>query len=163
GPWNYPGVGYYRPLTSLMFFLEQRAFDQNFTAYNRITWVLHGLNAGLLFLIAVSLLPSMPRIRVLCGVIAAYFFGTSANSMSFASTGAIRWWPAQNDPLCTFFILLCFLFLTRYMSTRRRGWLMGSSTAFVAAIWSKELGHVFMPAAVSMLIWNWWRGKSEGS
>src|SRR5437868_8589894 len=29
GPWNYPGVNYYRPVTSVLFLLENRAFHDN--------------------------------------------------------------------------------------------------------------------------------------
>src|ERR1051325_9191554 len=39
GPWNSPGIGYYRPLTSVLFLIEQHAFGRDFTRWNTVSWL----------------------------------------------------------------------------------------------------------------------------
>lgn len=153
GPWNYPDVGYYRPLSSMLYFFEQRAFDKNFTAYNIVTWCLHGLNAVLLFLFTASLFPHHPRARYLLGLVAVYFFTTMANSLYYGVARALEWWPAQNDVLSLTFALLSLLLLDRHLQTPRRRWPVGALLAFAASVGTKEMGFIVLPLAL-VLIWH---------
>ena len=76
GPWNYPKVGYYRPLTSMLYLAEQKSFGLDFSIYNRITWLMHGACAGLLYTLAFLLLRGHPLKRAAAGLIAVRYFAT---------------------------------------------------------------------------------------
>jgi hypothetical protein len=156
GPWNYPGIRYYRPLTSLFFLVEQRAYDKDFTAYNRITWLFHGLNAGLLFLFVVSLFSHHPRARILLGLLSARYFATPASSVFFGVHFVIHWWPAQNDATCLAAGLAFLIMLDRYLKTGRRPWLWGALWAFAVSICFKEMGYVAAPMALGLV---WYRKR----
>jgi hypothetical protein len=152
GSWNYPGVGYYRPLTSVLFLAEYRLFHDNFANYNRVTLGIHTANAALLYLLVVSLYRRRESIRALLGVIAVYFFATGGSSLSFAADRAITWWPAQNDPLSLLFGLLSLLLLDSYLSTPNRGTLVASLISCYLSIASKEMGFVVAPMAMCLVI-----------
>lgn len=151
GPWIYPGVGYYRPVTSMLFLAEQRLFDRRFNSYNRVTWGLHGLNAGLVTLLTVSLLRHRLRWRVPLGVLAAIWFTDAGGPYGFALPAAIQWWPAQNDPLSALFGLGCLVLLDRYLVTGRRAWLGLALAALVFAIGAKEMGHAAAVMAIALI------------
>lgn len=156
GSWIYPDVYYYRPITSMLFFFEQRAFDQNFTAYNRVTWLLHGLNALLLYALTVSLFDKHRRARILLGLVAVYYFVTPAGSMFFGIDRALSWWPAQNDVLSLTFALLCLFLLDRHLLHPHPLLAMGGLLAFAASVMSKEMGYITMPMAVALI---WYRRR----
>jgi hypothetical protein len=153
GSWIYTDVGYYRPVTSMLFFFEQRLFDRNFDAYNRVTWLLHGLNASLIFLLSVSLFRQRPRARALIGLITVCCFTTRSSNLYFGIARAINWWPAQNDVLSLTFGLLSLLLLDLYLCRPGRFLLAGSLLAFAASIGSKEMGFIILPIAL-LLIWH---------
>ena len=153
GPWIYTGVGYYRPVTSMLFFAEQRLFDRRFNSYNRVTWVVHGLNAGLVYLLTLSLLHRRRRLRVLLGLLAAAAFTDVRGPFGFAIPAVLQWWPAQNDPLSAMFGLACLVLLDQHLRTRRPQWLAWSVAALAAAIGAKEMGHAAAAMAV-LLIWR---------
>jgi hypothetical protein len=156
GPWINRKVGYYRPLTSLLYFLEFRAFGSDFTAYNRVTWLMHGLNAGLLYLLTVSLFRDRRLLNSALGLIAVWFFATNFNSMWIGVFHSIGWWPAQNDVLSLTFGLLSLLLLDQHLVCGGRGWLVGSLAAFCCAVFSKEMGYAVAPAAIAL---NWHRKR----
>jgi hypothetical protein len=153
GPWIYPRIGYYRPLTSVLYFLEYRAFGKDFTAYNRVTWLLHALNTGLLFLLVVSLFRERRLARVVYGLIAVLFFTTGYNSVMQSISFSLGWWPAQNDVLSLTFGLLALLLLDQYLVRGARGRLVGALVAFACAIGSKEMGYATLPITLA-LIWH---------
>lgn len=163
GSWIYPGVGYYRPLTSLLFLAEQRAFDQDFSAYNRVTWILHGTNAVLLFLLVVSLFRRYPRARVLFGLVAVACSMTPYASYFNSIQFSLHWWPAQNDILSLTFGLLALLLLDQalqspFTSRMRRVFYAGSLVAYACAVGTKEMGYVVAPFA---LFWLWQRSENR--
>jgi hypothetical protein len=156
GSWIYPDVHYYRPLTSMLFFFEQRVFDKNFTAYNRVSWLLHGLNAWLLYALAFSLFDMHPRGRILLGLVAVYYFVTPSGSMFFGIDRALSWWPAQNDVLSLTFALLCLFLLDRHLLRPRPLLALGALFSFAASVMSKEMGYITMPIAVALI---WYRTR----
>jgi hypothetical protein len=151
GTWIYSQVGYYRPLTSLLYFFEYRTFGKNFTAYNRISWLLHAANAALLFLLTVSLFRERPFARVFYGLIAVQFFSTNQSSVFNSVSFSLGWWPAQNDVMSLTFGLLSLLLLDRYLVGGKKGWLVGALVAFACAIGSKEMGYAALPMAVALI------------
>ncbi len=115
GPWLWPGVDYYRPVTSMLYLAEYRLFHSNFTYWNAVSWVLHGINAVLLYLFAGSLFRRHGRAAPLLGLVAVRYFATDHASLSFAFCKVISWWPAQNDDLSLTFGLLSLLLLDLYL------------------------------------------------
>lgn len=152
GQWNFVH-GYYRPLTSMLFLAEQKTFGLNFDAYNFITFVMHGLNAALLYTLVFLILRGSPLNRAVCGLVAVRFFATPAATYFYAPRFVLYWWPAQNDPLCLIFVLSSLILLQLYLNREQRVYMRLSLLAFFLAIASKELGHVTMPFALC-LIWN---------
>lgn len=151
GSWIYPDVGYYRPLTSMLFLFEYRTFGANFTAYNRITQLLHHINVGLIYLLTVSLFRKHRRGRAPIGLVAAYYFASTDNSMFFAIPRVLGWWPAQNDVLSLTFGLLSLVSLDQYLHRNRVGWLVGAMAAFFLSIASKEMGFIVAPIALALI------------
>ena len=99
GTWIYPDVGYYRPLTSVLFFAEYRLFDKNFAAYNSVSLAMHLINIGLLYLLTISLFKKNRLWRVFLGFGSVYYFVSPANTLSFAIQKVLSWWPAQNNSI----------------------------------------------------------------
>jgi hypothetical protein len=153
GPWIYPHVGYYRPLTSMLFLAEHGTFGTNFTAYNVVSLLLHALNCLLLYLLVCSLYGTRPRARAALGLLAVYVFTMPMSSMTFGVARVIGWWPAQNDILSLTFALASLLLLDRYLVRGRRVLLAASLLALFLSVASKEMGFITMPIAVA-LIWH---------
>jgi hypothetical protein len=153
GPWNYPGFEFYRPLTSTLFLLQQRAFGLNFTAYNAITWLAHGLNAVLLYALCQSLFQHRKRAAYLFAVIAVYFFATPASLFFFSVERSVAWWPAQNDVFGLTAGLLCLALLDRHLRQRSRWRAIGALLSFAVSLCFKEMGYILAPLTVA-LIWH---------
>ena len=118
GPWNWPGVPYYRPITSTLLFIECRLFGDNFTAYNRVSWLFHGINAMLLYLSGRVALPRTQAGEVDFRFIAVRFFAGTDATFGFAVGRALGWFPAQNDTLSLLFSLLSLLLLDVYLTSK---------------------------------------------
>jgi hypothetical protein len=153
GPWNYPGFEFYRPLTSTLFFLQQRAFDLNFTAYNLLTWLAHSLNAALLYALCLSLFQHRKKASILFAMIAVYFFTTPAGLFFFSVERSVAWWPAQNDVFGLTSGLLCLLLLDRHLQQPDRRSAVGALLCFAVSLCFKEMGYILTPLAVA-LIWH---------
>ncbi len=162
GNWIYPGIGYYRPLTSMLYLAEHQAFDKNFEAYNYVSLALHLVNCALLYFLALSLFRHRPRARFLLAFIAVHFFTVPASPIGIGVTYSIQWWPAQNDILSLVFGLLSLLLLDYHLCItiqRKRRWLLaGSLVSYALAIASKEMGYIVLPMA-GVLILHRTRGK----
>jgi hypothetical protein len=154
GPWNYPGVSYYRPITSVLFFVEYRAFGDNFTAYNRISCFLHGLNTALLFLFVCSLYRNWPRLRLCIGAVGIYYFATDGTAYFFAAPRCISWWPAQNDILSLTFGLASLVCFDQYLLKGNR-WVLGATIlSLVASISTKEMGFMLAPIMILLALYR---------
>lgn len=147
GPWIYPGVGYYRPLTSMLYFFECRLFGDNFTAYNYVSWVMHGINCGLLYLFAESLFSNHSRLKRVYALLAVYLFAFGGNSMFFAICRAMSWFPAQNDVMCLTFGLLFLVLLDRALLSNSKSLFVWAYVGFVCSVFSKEMGYILVPIA----------------
>lgn len=151
GRWIYPDVGYYRPLTSVLFLAEQRLFDRDLGRYNLVSLALHASNAALLFLLAASLFGAHPRARYVLAALAVYGFVGPRNSMAFGVGKCLHWFPAQNDILSLTFALGSLLALDRFFIRGRRGLLVLSLALFYASVGSKEMGFIAAPMALLLI------------
>jgi hypothetical protein len=152
GSWIYPDVGYYRPLTSMLYLFEYRTFGENFTAWNRISQILHLTNVALLYLLTVSLFRAHRRARVFIGMVAAYYFTSTDSSVYFSVSRVIEWWPAQNDVMSLTFGLLCLLLLDQYLHRPRWTLLATSVLSLLLSIASKEMGFIVAPIALALVL-----------
>ena len=154
GPWIYPHVGYYRPLTSMLYFFEYRLFQDNFRDYNIVTWVLHGVNAGLLFLLTVSLANGSRRRKILTGFLSVIFFASPGSTLFFSTARALSWWPAQNDVMSLTFAILSLCLLDRYLQDGGKVRLSLAMIAFCASVFSKEMGYITTPLAMGLIFYR---------
>ncbi|MGC8668781.1 MAG: hypothetical protein ACP5VE_11760 [Chthonomonadales bacterium] len=154
GSWIYPRVPYYRPITSMLFFMECRAFGTNFTAWDRVSLALHVINAFLVYILTVSLLNRHGLRRCLFGLVAVVFFATPANTMYFAVSRSLTWWPAQNDVLSLTFALLCLILLDAALLNRKPILVAASVLALAASVGSKEMGYITIPMAMAVLLYR---------
>jgi len=124
GVWIQPTSPYYRPLSSMLFWLEYKAFGMNFQGHVLVSWVLHAVLCALLYRLAFRLLPGPPRERVCFAVVAVVLFnlrrGPTGPDWIAAPVahGVVAWWPGQTDQFC----LLCCL---PALSLLDRWWLEG--------------------------------------
>jgi hypothetical protein len=151
GSWIYPDVGYYRPLTSMLYLAEYRTFGANFTAWNRVTLVFHLCNIALVYLLTVSLFRRYRIARGLLGAIAAYYFTSTDGSMFFSISKVLGWWPAQNDVMSLTFGLLSLLLLDQYLGKPSRAMLGASLLSLFLSIASKEMGFIVAPIALALV------------
>jgi len=161
GPWNYPDVGYFRPISSMLYLFEYQRFGSDFTSYNRLSLAFHTLNAVLLFLLTASLFRHHPRARWLLGLIAVHYFATADGIMFFAIARVVSWWPAQNDILSLTFGLSCVLILDNYLFKPRKWLLACSILTMILSISTKEMGFITMPIAVALILYRRQRAISE--
>jgi hypothetical protein len=154
GPWIYPHVGYYRPLTSMLYFFEYRLFHDNFRDYNLVSWTLHGVNAGLLFLLTFSLANGSIYRKNLSGFLSVIFFATPGTTLFFGTARALGWWPAQNDVMSLTFGILSLYLLDRYLQRGGRVQIAFALAAFIASVFSKEMGYVTTPLALGLIFYR---------
>lgn len=156
GNWIYPGIGYYRPLTSMLYLAEYQAFDQDFEAYNRVSQKLHLINCAILYFLVLSLFRHRPRSRFLLGLISVHFFTAPASPLGIGISRSISWWPSQNDILSLVFGLLSLLILDYHLcatqSRAKKALLVGALVAFIFAIAAKEMGYITLPMAAGLML-----------
>lgn len=165
GPWIEPGMPYYRPLTSMLFWAEYKLFGTDFQKYCLISWLIHGANGALLFLLALALFRRPPdRATVVLGLLAVLLFNTrrSVNMPSEGwlplpvAWGEMPYWPAQTDLCSLLFSLLSLLALERWSREPERRQLAGALVLFVVALLFKEMA-VATALLAPLLVWYWRR------
>jgi hypothetical protein len=110
------------------------------------------VNAGLLFLLTVSLFRHRRLARVPLGLAAVYYFATTGNTNFFAVGRVVGWWPAQNDALSLVFGLVALVLLDQYLVGGRRGWLVGAAVSFYLSVAAKEMGFMIGPMAIGLTL-----------
>lgn len=154
GSWIYPDCNYYRPVTSMLYFAEYKSFGSRFEYYNRVSWLLHGLNAALICLLMLSLFSHHSRLKYPLGISAAWFFSSTEGCYSFGVLKAISWWPAQNDVMSLSFALLCLILLDQGLKQHRRSLYCASLLAFAFSVWTKEMGYITLPLALMLIVYR---------
>ncbi|MFO7946819.1 MAG: hypothetical protein R6V19_08385 [Armatimonadota bacterium] len=159
--WTRPWIQhemYYRPLASMLFFLQGQVFGMNFQGYCIVSWIANTINVLLLCLLGASLARGSDRVRIGVGVLAGLLFlwakhpGGVDWSIARVTWGVMPWWPVQTDIFSLMFSLLSLLLLDRYLQSRRRGLLVVALASFVAALLFKEMA-LAVPLMVPALVW----------
>ena len=163
GPWIESGSRYYRPLSSWLFWTEYHLFGLDFQKYCVVSWLVHGANAALLFLLALALFRRPPnRATVALALLAVLLFSTR-RSMNMPAPpegwlpfpvawGEMPYWPAQTDLFSFFFSLLSLLTLDRWTREPTSRRLTAAVALFVVALLFKEMA-IATALLAPLLVW----------
>ena len=149
GSWIEAGVSYYRPVSSTLMGLEWKVFGSRALGFCATGWVLHAINAVLLFLLALRLFRGTPTRRSLMALGASLGFTLFRFGYERPAQANVTWWPAQTDILSLTFSLASPLALD--VALTRPGKLrLGLPLAlFLPALLSKEMAVILpLPAAL---------------
>lgn len=135
----------YRPVQGLYMYLLYHLFGFNPDGYHWAHNLLHAANAIVVFLIVGKL-----SMRWRLAFVAALIYAVLPN-YSLAV-----FWHAVVDPLSGFFYLLTMLLWTRYLETHRARDYVLAFSAFVFALFSKEIA-VFLPFFLFLIEWWFYR------
>ena len=134
-------MGHYIPVTWLTFALDHAVWGMNPFGYHLTNVVLHGLNAGLFFLIVMRLLARATEwpegMRRVAGVVATLFFAVHP-----LRAESVAWVTERRDVLSGFFFLLSvlgYLMAQERQGRARRVRLVASVVAFALALLSKSI------------------------
>jgi tetratricopeptide (TPR) repeat protein len=119
---------YYRPLTSLSFYVDLKLYGGSPGFYHQTNILLFAIETLL-----VAWLACLVSRRRLVGVIAAALFAIQP-----AQTGAVAWIGGRTDTLAGVFVVLSFGCLVSLATTRRPAWLLASVFAYFCAAMAKE-------------------------
>jgi tetratricopeptide (TPR) repeat protein len=141
---------FYRPLTSLSYWLDLKIWGLNPAAFHLTNILLHTLNGILLFFILL-------RLRL---DLAVAFSGTLLFSVFPTHFENVAWISGRTDLLSFFFGALSALFFLFYLEKKGRGSLGLSAFFFLAGLLSKE-NIIFLPAILLLIVWRKKSGTKE--
>ncbi len=159
GTWIQQNSFYYRPLSSMLIYAEYRLWGRDFAKYCLVSWLVHGLNAGLLFLLVYRLTSHQGwRRSVGIALLAVVIFNFRRGPVgpgwipARVVAGEMPYWPAQTDIFSLWLALGSLLALDMHIARRSKGWFVAAAALFVAALLFKEmaLALVFM---APLLVW----------
>jgi tetratricopeptide (TPR) repeat protein len=139
-----------RPLVILTYALNYALDGYRPFGYHLFQVVLHGLNAFLVFVLALLLLRETPRPAFRPGVL---WWGVAAGGIFLANpllSMAVILVSARSELLCAFFYLLGLVLFLRHLSRPGRFSWLGVGVAYLGGILSKEMAITF-PAACLVL------------
>jgi hypothetical protein len=119
---------YFRPFTSLSYFLEMRLVGPNPMLMHQTNILLHAIATGLLVALTRALF-NRPRLALVAGL---------AFAVQPAQVGTVAWIGGRCDQLGALLVILMALGLVRYHQTRSIGWLVAGVLAFFCAMMVKE-------------------------
>jgi len=157
GVWIQADSPYYRPLSSVAFWLQYKAFGYNFQGHVFVSWLIHAWICALIYLLALRLLPGTGRQRVISGLMAVLLFNVRLTPLGphwpTAPIGyaVVAWWPAQTDQWSLAFSLAALLALDGWLQRDRPSGLWQASVLWVTAVLFKEMA-VIVPAIAAVLI-----------
>ena len=141
---------FWRPVPSLIFEASIRLFGERALPLHLFGLLVHGLVAGVLFLL-VSRLTGRSAVALLAGL---FFLACEDHSMT------VGWIATMTDLVCTLFFLIALAAHAAWLA-RRRAWLLGLTlAALVAALLSKE-SAVIAPVLLVLMSLIMPRGRSE--
>ncbi|MBC7286964.1 MAG: hypothetical protein H5T86_02760 [Armatimonadetes bacterium] len=157
GPWIQASSPYYRPLSSIAFWLECKAFGMNFQGHVLISWLLHGAVCLLLFRAAITWLLGDERVRAALALLAVALFNARLGPAgphwrpAPITYGVVAWWPAQTDQFCLLFSLAALLCFDAWLTSGQRKRLGQAFTLWFAALLFKEMA-VCVPLVAAALV-----------
>lgn len=157
GPWIQRTSPYYRPLSSMAFWLEYKAFGWNFQGHVIISWLLHGAVCLLLYRAGLAWLQGEVRTRVGLATVAVALFNARIGPtgpgwlLAPIAYGVVAWWPGQTDQFCLLASLGALLCFDTWVMTGRRRKLIQAVSLWAVALLFKEMA-VCLPLAAGCLV-----------
>ncbi|MCS7037734.1 MAG: tetratricopeptide repeat protein [Saprospiraceae bacterium] len=148
GIFSQPVVSNYHPLTILTLALNYQLSELKPFSYYFINWLLHIVNAGLVFYFVWLL---AERRRWVALFVAAVF---ALHPMHVES---VAWISERKDVLYTFFYLLGLIAYWRYLTSGKRTLYLWALGVFVLSLLSKPAAVAF---PLTLLALDYWRGRS---
>ena len=144
GSWIEEQITYYRPLVSMLWWVEWRVWGTDWDKWSMVNKWLHLVNALALFAVAAGLFRSRTA-----GFLSALFFVSTQQAGP-----TLSWFPAQTDILCgVFYFTSLLLFLYYLDKSKGKSLFLGLSlTSFFLAIASKEMAYS-LPALILLTLW----------
>ncbi|MFA5138266.1 MAG: tetratricopeptide repeat protein [Elusimicrobiota bacterium] len=137
--------GTYQPLAWLTYALDFKLWGMDPSGYHLTNLLLHALNAALLLLVCLELLP-LPRGDILpASALCALLFAVHPLRVE-----SVAWATERRDVLSGAFYLLALLFYLRSAASKSRPMLLLSLTAYACSLLSKAMG-VTLPLVLLML------------
>ncbi len=141
---------YYAPVLAALVWLAYRLGGYSPERYNLILMILH--MGTTLFLFSTVLQLTGSRLKATsAGAVFAVHFG---------ATEAVGWFGAVTHPTAGFFGAMALALYSRFLVTRRRGWMVGALAALVAAALTQSTGLPWFAVLGSLdFLYSW---KREG-
>lgn len=137
----------FRPLLALGFALNYRASGPNPASYHLVNVLLHALNATLLYVFVLQIVPAGLRKRE-----SAAFFAAAIGLTHPLTTEAVTLVSSRSTLQATAFLLTSVILYLRFCRGGRSLALVASMTAFAAAAMSKEIGGL-TPLVIAAAVW----------
>ncbi|MHC4943478.1 MAG: tetratricopeptide repeat protein [Planctomycetota bacterium] len=143
------GVGFYRPLMTLLFRLEYKLFEAEAWGFHLDNLLIHLGACWTLFGLFVLLGACRPWALA----------GALLMAVHPVTTESVAWISGRTDPLALLFMLLSLIFLVGFLRTRQEGrikhqrqWMITLSLiSFIAALLTKEIAYL-LPVAVLLVL-----------
>jgi tetratricopeptide (TPR) repeat protein len=136
------GKGYYRPIQTVSFMVDTQISGGEPYVYHFSNILYHILTVIVLFFL-------LRKLRVRDSI---SFFISLLFSVHPLFTDAIAWIPGRGDLLAGLFCSVSYLAFLYYNSTKNKWYFFFHSTAFILALFSKEIS-VFLPAIIILYYW----------
>jgi protein O-mannosyl-transferase len=134
--WGHEHGGFFRPLFILSYILDSRLWGVRPFGYHLTNVIVHGLNAFLVFRLAVGIFPPItpePRMRRAIAICAGALF-----LLHPSHSEAVVWISGRADLIATCFALASLLLYLAFEDQARRSYLFASAACFVLALLAKE-------------------------
>lgn len=157
GPWIQQTSPYYRPLSSIIFWLEYLAFGWSFRGHAIISWLTHGAVCALLYWTGLALFTGGVRQRVVFSCVASALFnvrlGPSGPGWMLAPVtyGVVAWWPGQTDQFCLLLSLPALILFDGWLRGTRPNGLWLGAILWIIALLFKEMA-VSLPLLAGCMI-----------
>jgi hypothetical protein len=150
GPWCYELVPYYRPMTSLLFWMEYQAFGPNGLRGFTLVHLLSHLTAVLLAARFLAALLDWQRAAI---AMAIYTLGLTNLFALGCVQGALPIWKDSCDIWCSICYLSSLSLLLAHYRRGGGGYLAGSVLCFALALTFKEMAYT-LPLAACLVAWH---------
>lgn len=155
GPWIQESSPYYRPLSSIAFWLQYLAFGWNFQGHVVISWLAHGIICGLVFMLGVRLLGGGGAVWLAVAAVALLNLRLGPTGPGWMAApvayGVVAWWPGQTDQFSLLFSLAALLALDGWLQDTRKGGLWQAAVLWTVALLFKEMA-VSLPLVAGALV-----------